>query len=517
MEYNCKVSIIMPAYNAAKYIQASIDSVRQQTFTNWELIIINDGSTDNTIEIVKENERIDTRIKLINQKNSKQGAARNAGLRLAKGEWIAFIDADDLWMPQKLETQLLPQFDADVIYTGGTILFEENKTTKRYQSEYGAYTGSEMYNILFCRYNIIPNLSVMMKAHLVSKIGYQDESMEINCSEDWEYWLRLARNGVSFYGINENLFIYRVHALGSSQNQIRMQEGLIYLKFKNIDYNLIQKDVANAQLKNICEPLIRHYLLLNEALKTKAILRILKTVSPRIRYNLIYFLLSEKIHIKPKLLILLLHPSIIKSLIKKIFFFNKYDDFKFWVGKKIQSLINHTEHTTNFNYLKSIPQSQIGENLHLGRYTNFNIFGNIKQLILEENISTRQFCNFLIYPNASLVVKKNVFFNNYCSINCLFNIEIGENTLFGEGVKIYDHNHKNFYDDKGVLQIIRDEFSMGAVIIGKNCWIASNVTILKGVTIGDNCIIGANCLIYKSIPANTIVKNKQDLSIQSAC
>ena len=113
-----------------------------------------------------------------------------------------------------------------------------------------------------------------------------------------------------------------------------------------------------------------------------------------------------------------------------------------------------------------------------------------------------------------MIIGANCFFNNSCSLNCLSRVEIGENSIFGEGVKIYDHNHKhNFHD--GRLKIERNEFSIGKVTIGKDCWIGSNVTILKGVTIGDNCIVGANTLIYKSIPPNSIVKSKAELDIQT--
>lgn len=132
---------------------------------------------------------------------------------------------------------------------------------------------------------------------------------------------------------------------------------------------------------------------------------------------------------------------------------------------------------------------------------------------IDGNVATRRFCNFLIHSGATLSVGQNVFFNNFCSVNCLGSISIGEDTLFGEGVKIYDHNHSyNYSSDK--LTVAREKFNIGAVKIGKNCWIGSNVTILNNVEIGDNVIIGSNCLIYQSVPANSIVRNKAELLIQ---
>lgn len=99
------VSVIMPSYNTAKYIKQSIQSVIDQTYTNWELIIVDDCSTDNTDEIVKsiDDDRI---IYLKNEKNSGAAVSRNRALKEAKGKWIAFLDSDDLWLPEKLEKQL---------------------------------------------------------------------------------------------------------------------------------------------------------------------------------------------------------------------------------------------------------------------------------------------------------------------------------------------------------------------------------------------------------------------------
>jgi acetyltransferase-like isoleucine patch superfamily enzyme len=126
---------------------------------------------------------------------------------------------------------------------------------------------------------------------------------------------------------------------------------------------------------------------------------------------------------------------------------------------------------------------------------------------------TRRNCFIWIQGPAMLSIGSNVFFNNNCSINCLEKIEIGDGCIFGEGVKLYDHNHK--YTTDPIISISKDEFNTAPIIIGKNCWISSNVTILKGVTIGDNVIIGAGCLIYKSIPSNSVVKLNQGISIEN--
>jgi len=164
--------------------------------------------------------------------------------------------------------------------------------------------------------------------------------------------------------------------------------------------------------------------------------------------------------------------------------------------------------------LRRMPNTFIDETVTFGDFASYNIQNNFKQINILKGVVTRKYCNLLVYQNASLLIGEGVFFNNYCSINCLGFIEIGENTMFGEGVKLYDHNHL-YHFENGRLDVRNDKYRIGYIKIGRNCWIGSNVTILKDVEIGDNVIIGANCLIYKSIPTNTIVKAGMNLIIEN--
>ncbi len=162
----------------------------------------------------------------------------------------------------------------------------------------------------------------------------------------------------------------------------------------------------------------------------------------------------------------------------------------------------------NFKILTKHSGSQIGNNLRFGDFCNFVFYPKAKEIKFGSDINIRSYCSFLVGNSAELILGNNVFMNNYCSVNCLEKIEIGENTLFGEGVKLYDHNHE--YSTKPEFKVEHQRFRTAPIKIGKNCWLGSNVTILKGVTIGDNTIIGAGCLIYKNVPANTIIKNKTE-------
>lgn len=120
--------------------------------------------------------------------------------------------------------------------------------------------------------------------------------------------------------------------------------------------------------------------------------------------------------------------------------------------------------------------------------------------------------NFKLYiePTGCIEFGDNCFVNNYFSATSIKEIKIGNDCIFGEGVKIYDHNHKYREKDAGI-PIHSQGFTSKEVSIGNNCWIASNVTILAGVHIGDNCVIGANCLIYKDVPTGSVIKHKEEL------
>ncbi len=115
----------------------------------------------------------------------------------------------------------------------------------------------------------------------------------------------------------------------------------------------------------------------------------------------------------------------------------------------------------------------------------------------------------LLLEGGEVSIGDNVFFNNGCTVCAKQKIVIGDGTIFGENVKIYDHNHN--YSKTDIL-IKHQGYTTAPIHIGNNCWIGSNVTILKGVTIGDHCVIGAGCVIFKDVPRNTLVLNKQNLA-----
>ena len=161
------------------------------------------------------------------------------------------------------------------------------------------------------------------------------------------------------------------------------------------------------------------------------------------------------------------------------------------------------------------PNVTVGKGLTIEEYFSANFPAGDFSIIFGSYVRIKKYCHILLLPKASLIIGSNVFFNNYCSINCVEKITVGENTMFGEGVKVYDHNHLIEFINNEV-HVSKEQLNSSPVSIGSNCWIGSNVTILKGVNIGNNVVIGANNLIYTSLSDNTIVKSKTDYIIQSS-
>lgn len=141
---------------------------------------------------------------------------------------------------------------------------------------------------------------------------------------------------------------------------------------------------------------------------------------------------------------------------------------------------------------------------------NWNVFqiDDKANFVVGSNVICRNFENFRL-PSGKLILHDGVFINNSCSFNCMERIEIGNGTMMGEGVRFYDHDHSYTAE-----KIEKWQWTTAPIRVGRDCWIGSNVTILKGVTIGDNTIIGAGCLIRNDVPENSVVYNDGHLCVK---
>lgn len=214
-----QVSIIVPVYNAAAYIEETMDSVRAQTYENWELLLVEDGSSDNTDGLISEYIRRtgDVRIRLIRQPSNLGAAkARNRGLQEAQGRYIAYLDADDLWLPQKLEKEIafmnLPETQAAFAFTGYEFADEYGQGTGTVVKVPGTLTYKQAL-----KNTTIFTSTVMFDTERISKELLE---MPVIRSEDTALWWKVLRNGYTAYGLNENLVIYRRPKKTLSSNKL---------------------------------------------------------------------------------------------------------------------------------------------------------------------------------------------------------------------------------------------------------------------------------------------------------
>ncbi|MFP7297455.1 glycosyltransferase family 2 protein [Neobacillus niacini] len=210
------VSVITPTYNASRFITETISSVVEQTFTNWEMIIVDDSSLDNTVEIVKKEMEKDSRIKLLElKKNGGPANARNRAMEAASGTYLAFLDSDDLWLPQKLEKQLMFMDQENLAFscTAYRIMTEEGDRT---DAVFHVPVKIDYKRLL--KNTIIGTLTVMLDRRKVGKIKMP---IHRDCSEDFGLWLSILSKGIQAYGLNEELAIYRKRENSLSSNKLK--------------------------------------------------------------------------------------------------------------------------------------------------------------------------------------------------------------------------------------------------------------------------------------------------------
>jgi len=209
-----KVSIIVPMYNAEKFIGKTIESVLAQTYQNWEMLIMNDVSTDNSLAIVSVYAKKDERIKIVNtEKNVGVVKGRNFLIDLASGKYIAFLDADDYWHNEKLEKQIkfMKEKNASISCTEYTRVKEnEEKINDVIIKEEISYNDMLKNNYLGC-------LTVIYDANKIGKRYFK----ELEKNEDYVLWLEIVKDVDIIYGLKENLAYYRVLDNSRSSNKVK--------------------------------------------------------------------------------------------------------------------------------------------------------------------------------------------------------------------------------------------------------------------------------------------------------
>jgi len=240
------VSIIVPAYNCENTIDETLNALINQKYANYEIIIVDDGSTDNTKTKLSKYEN---QIRVITQENAGVAAARNTGIHAARGDWVGFCDADDIWSEHKLSAQVncvLTKPEIEMIFCGWWVWSPDEK---------GVFEVPEDFNTLVCdQYTIDDERSgwiyhqllldclcltstVLIRKSLIDKVGFFDESLK--CGEDYDYWLRISRI-TKTVKLKSKYVLYRQH-----QQSITRKPHEI-----NYEYKVLENAIQRWGLKN---------------------------------------------------------------------------------------------------------------------------------------------------------------------------------------------------------------------------------------------------------------------------
>ena len=226
------VSIIIPTYNTEKFIGDTLQSVQNQTYQNWEMILVDDASTDRTVSVIEEFAKNDSRIKLFKlEKNSGNGFARNIALEKASGKYIAYLDADDLWFPEKLEKQIqfLKANNLPFTFSFYDCIDEEGNSLKRRVEAPINLTYSKLF---FCNY--VGNLTAIYDADYFGKIILEATQKR----QDWRLWLTILKQIQVTKPVPEPLAFYRIRkdSISSSKFKLIKHNFGVYREFHGFNF-----------------------------------------------------------------------------------------------------------------------------------------------------------------------------------------------------------------------------------------------------------------------------------------
>lgn len=217
-----KISAVIPAYNAERYVAAAVDSVLAQTYPAFEVIVVDDGSIDGTAAVLT---RYGNTIRYIRQENRGEPAARNSGIRNATGDFIAFLDADDLWTPDKLQLQaeyLQAHKNCALVYSDMATFSETGTVLRSFRERFKfPFVAGKIFTQLFSR-NMFGSGSVVFRKSCVDVVGWFDESLLIG--SDYEMWLRITRHFEAGY-VDKALLLYRQHPGMSTRGLGQVLQG----------------------------------------------------------------------------------------------------------------------------------------------------------------------------------------------------------------------------------------------------------------------------------------------------
>lgn len=325
------VSVIIPCYNYGHFVGQTIESLFKQSHKDWEAIVVDDGSSDNTKEVVAEYMQKDARVKYIYQENQGLPSARNTGIEAARGAFIQFLDSDDLLQTDKLKQQvayLTKHQEVDVVYSGLRYFYDNTPEVLHHTINGKNHSwhlqksgiGLQLAPFLIISCVIMPPMPMLRREAMLTKVGLFTKDLP-SC-EDWEFWIRctLANLNIHYLKVPKTLSLMRIHGTSMTQNRIVMVPSFIEVR------NRLRDILPNEDLKKLNERL-----LVNDWIE----MGILKKQTEGLSKGLAY--LSEKKKQKPS----------IKLLIWRLILMTTTSNFALKLLSLNRSLMKKTYYLTN--------------------------------------------------------------------------------------------------------------------------------------------------------------------------
>jgi len=503
------VSILMPVYKTAPFLKEAMDSILSQTFTDFELIVLNDCSPDNADEILDTYD--DSRIvRYKGETNVGLSNVLNVGIDMARGKYIARMDSDDISLPNRLEVQVKymeEHPDIDLCSCGMKMFGAKDDTWVR-------DSDPEKVKVTALFFSPILHASSIWRKESFDKHGLRFRQ-EMVPAEDYDMWTRALVNGLVLTNIPECLYLYRIHP-----EQVTVDTNRISYKESEVRKNFTQSIFPNATIKeldiatslnSLSDPdrfkqdaatLMKTndaYSFFNKkTLKNQLKKRYHSLVSESLKQHFSWHLFrSQSIKEKIKWI------GINKFILKNFFEIDKISTIrlrKFNSNKKGFSIIAFKGARICLEKTSSIETHKGSFKLN-AKWSNVDPFHSI--LVMRNHSHLCVEGAFDIYSGAKIYINQEAilklgsgYINHNLNLSCFESITIGDGVAISENVSIRDSDNHSFNQS--------NKKSTRPIVIGNHVWIGMNVTILKGVSIGDGAVVAAGSVVTKDIPANSL-------------